>query len=177
MRQVKNSSLMTLLGLMVFAAPAWAFVITLTQRDIQSQVEKKFPITEESDFYTLTLKNPKVDLQEGSGRIGLIANAAVATLMGESSGVIHIDGAIKYVRERGEFILGDATARAVEIEGMSAMVRQKVAELATEVLRDYFNKNPIYKLKADASAEAAIKSALKSVTVKDGKLQVELGLP
>ena len=167
----------TIAAQIILAAPAWAYVIELSPRDIQIQVEKKFPIMEETDFYTLTLKSPKVDLTEGSSRVGLIVNALVESLAGDSSGVIHIDGVLKYVKEKGEFILADATARSVEIEGMSQMVRAAVTDLATQLVRDYFNKNPIYKLKPDTMGEAMVMSAIKSVEIRDGKLRVELGIP
>ncbi|MDH4183157.1 MAG: DUF1439 domain-containing protein [Nitrospinota bacterium] len=162
------------------AAPsaAGAYTITLTRQDVQSQIDPQFPITEETLFSSVTLKNPKLDLTEGSDRIGIIVDAAVSALGGiEAAGLVHIDGALRYVKETGEFLLNDATARSVEIEGLSGMARAKVAEMLTAVIRDYFDKNPIFRLKKDTIAEAMVMSALKSVTVKDGKLQLELGLP
>ena len=167
-----------LMVVLLFPPLAGAYTITLTRQDIQTQVERSFPITEENMFSSITLQSAKVDLQEGSDRLGLIVDAAVSALGGlEISGLVHVDGALKYVSQTGEFLLVDAIARSVDIAGVSEPIRMKAAELVTELMKDYFSKNPIYKLNPQTMAEAMVMKAIKSVGVKDGKLVVELGMP
>jgi len=166
------------LAIVLIPTQAGAYTITLTLPDIQSQVEKNFPVTESSALYSLTLKNPRVELKEGSERVGLIVDTTMTALgIMATSGVVHIDGAIGYLRDKGEFLLEDAVARQVELEGISEPGQRQVAQIATMALREYFKKNPIYRLNPNDASEAVIKSALKSVKIQDGKLVVELGMP
>ncbi|MDH5637492.1 MAG: DUF1439 domain-containing protein [Nitrospinota bacterium] len=157
---------------------AGAYSVTLTKQDIQAQVEQNFPVKEKSMFSTLTLRNPRVELKEGTERVGLVVDAVV-TALGDirTDGVVHMDGALRYVREKGEFLLVDAIARKVEIDGASEMAQRTVADLITVALRDYFEKNPIYKFDPKDLTQMMIMSALKSVEVSDGKLVIEFAMP
>ncbi|MDH5510054.1 MAG: DUF1439 domain-containing protein [Nitrospinota bacterium] len=157
---------------------AGAYTITLTGEDIQAQVEQNFPVEEKNMFSSLTLQNPRVELKEGTDRVGLVLDAAVKALGGiETNGVVHLDGALRYVRENGEFLLVDAVARKVEIDGASEVARRTVAQLITAALRDYFDKNPIYKFDPKDMTQVMIMSALKSVKVSEGKLMIEFAMP
>jgi len=169
--------LLALAGVM-FPGLAEAYTISISREDIQAQVARNFPVKEENMFSSLILQNPRVDLKEGSERVGLTVDAVVTALGGmETRGVVHLDGSLKYVREKGEFILADPVARSMEIDGVGDSIRRKMEEIVTAALQDKFNDDPIYKFDPKDMTQAMIMSALKSVKVTGGKLVIEFSMP
>jgi len=158
------------------ASPAWGITLTFTREELQESVQKKFPLEKGGKLLKLVLSDPKVDLKEGSGRIGISAGVAVEALGKAKSGTVRVDGELEYVPEKGEFLLKDPKVLEVDAEGMKQTDKEKVAALATTAFKAYFAEHPVYRLKDGKMKDQLLKHTLKSFSVKDGKLVVEMGL-
>lgn len=165
--------------LVLFAAPAAAmnFVIELAQADLQRRVERLFPVVHEDPLYRVELGAPRVILRSGSDRIGL--NLAVAgTLLHELalSGRAELDGRLRYEPASRAFYLDDAAVTELVIDGVPAPYLGELRRVAEQAARELLATRPLYVLGQFGEATAPLGREIKSVSVRDGKLVVELAM-
>ncbi|THG76872.1 DUF1439 domain-containing protein [Pseudomonas sp. A-1] len=145
---------------------------SLTQEQLQKKVNDKFPIYHEKYFISLTLSDPTVTICEKSDRIGAELKAiAKIPLVGEKSGVITINGSLHFSAENKTVYITSPEIARLSIEGVSVDKLELIRILAQAAIEQKLEQIPIYELSGAVSARA-----IKSITVKDGKLNVSVGL-
>jgi hypothetical protein len=156
-----------------------AFVVELGQRELQSALEKGFPVEE---TYLLVLKldlsQPTVTLQEHSDRIGLAAKVRVGFLDTSASlrGTAEVSCLVRYDAARGAFFAEDPRVERLLIDGHPQSQHEMIKAAITGVLKGVFDQTPVYTLGANDVRQSIAKLVLKDVRVKNGKLRFTLGV-
>ena len=154
------------------------FIITLDRPDLQRRIERLFPLVREDQLVRVRLHHPQVILAEHSDRIGLrISVDATAVEQFSVSGQTRVDGKLRFADDTGEFFLDDASIEELQIEGVPQLYADEIRQVADSVIRDVLRDRPIYSLGQMGESKRIMGSELKSVTVRDGKLIVELAMP
>jgi hypothetical protein len=153
-------------------------VITLDRADLQRRIERLFPITREDVLVSVKLHHPEVILHDGSSRIGLRLHIdAAAAQQFSTTGTARVDGVLRFMNSSGEFYLDDASIEELRIENVAPLYLEQVRQLADGLVRDLLQERPIYTLGQMGEEKRIMGSDIKSVTVHDGKLLIELALP
>lgn len=145
---------------------------SLTQEQIQKNVEIKFPLTYEKYFSTLTLSDPKVIICEKSNKVGIEVKAITKIpFIGEKTGAITIKGGLHVSKEKKTVYLNTPEIVNLSIEGTSDDSMEAIRALAQATVEKTLEQIPIYELSGAVSART-----VKSIAIKDGKLHVSVGL-
>ncbi len=158
-------------------AQAMAFTKMLTAAELQAQVAGLFPLQKLTPFMTVTLSDPRVVLDDKSDRIGVelsIATDALGGIASKARGLI--DGQLHYESATGEFFLLKPEVRRLHVENIPELYQSDIRMIADEIAKEAFTQIPIYTLKEDDPHQALARSYLKSATVRNGKLVLELDL-
>lgn len=160
---------------LLLPAPAWAYVVEMTQEQLQVMLAKGFPLKREVAFATLTFDQPRLVLEQGSNRLGL-ALTLLAEMPGQrpARGSGMIDGELEYHADTGEFHLRNPSVKSLSFDGLApqynALLQGVVAEYAAQTLPIVV----LYRLDESEMRQAMARRMLKSVQVKDGKVLAEL---
>lgn len=153
------------------------FTHELTEAEIQQRVDMQMPLRRKTIVADVLIQNPQVVLKEGSDRIGIRADIQATFLDGSvTNGSAFIDGKIRYVPESGEFFFVEPELKELDIENASARDQEMVRGIADVIIKKALTMFPVYELRDDDLKQKFAKSMLKSVTVRDRKLVLELGL-
>jgi hypothetical protein len=161
--------------------------LTFTRDEIQSKVEEKFPIKRTATVVTLVLNDPNIVLEDGSDQIGLKANvngklpgSGLGGLLGigddDHKGSIYVEGGIEYEPVEGTFYFTKGKIRELSIEGFPEQIQDPISKLADLAVKDNLSKVPLFTLDTKDMKEKAAKFFLKKARVKNGKLEVIVGL-
>lgn len=85
-----------------------------------------------------------------------------------------VDGKLRYEALTGEFYLDDPEITELQLYGFAEKYSIVVKNVMRIVLKEYFAKKPVYRLKQDDFKQSLAKSLLKSVTVVNGILVAEI---
>lgn len=153
-------------------------IITLDRADLQRRIGRMFPITREGELVTVQLQHPQVILTEGSDRIGLrLQIHATAAEQFSVSGRARVDGVLRFANDTGEFYLDDASVEELQIDNVEPLYLDQIRQIADGVVRDLLQDRPIYTLGQMGESKRIVGSEIKSVTVRNGNLIVELAMP
>lgn len=153
------------------------FTVEITQQQIQTQIDPKFPIQKNYLVVNVTLSNPKVVLKDGSDRIFVGADVAVTVpTQPKGTGSTMLSGKVIYEKDQGAFLLTDLRVEDLKIQGISEQTVEKTKETLSQVAAQVLNRFPIYKFNEEDRAQKLAKGFLKSIEVRGGKLRVTLGL-
>ena len=157
------------------------YVVRIPESQIEEALEKKLPLTKTYLFIIdVTLKNPRVDLENGSDRVAggmdVVFNIKVNGNPKPFGGGIDLSGNVSYSPEGGEFYLLDPVIEHFSVQGIAEGIQPRVNKAIAKALSDYFNSNPIYTLKRSDIKQAAAYAVLKGVVVEGNDLVVILGI-
>jgi len=173
----RSIGMMILLYLMQCSV-AHAYTIELTRQQVQNAVDGYFPVKHITPFMMLTAHKPKVLLTQKSKRIGLeisvLANIP-GVIIGEGRGLI--DGDLEYRHQTGEFYLRDPKIKSLKLYDMPTEVTASVRLALQQLMRQSLPVMLVYKLQDNDLKQKMVKSVLSSVTVRNGKLFLELTVP
>lgn len=148
------------------------FSFSLTQDQIQKKFESKLPLTYEKFFCSLTLSDPNVTILEEGNRVAVkIKATAKIPFVGEKNGTAVLSGIIIFSKEKKSVFLGDPKIDLFSIEGLPSDKAETFKQLAQLAVEQTLKQTPIYQLPDGATARV-----IKSIEVKEGKLNVSLGL-
>lgn len=173
----QRRQLIALLCLLTLAPQVMAFTKELTASELQTQLASQFPLQEQTPFMTVTLSDPIVILKEKSDRIGLeltVATAALGNTGGKARGLM--DGQLHYEPKTGEFFLRDPEVQRLYVAGVPEQYQSDIRMMVDSIAKQALSRIPIYTLKEDDPDQSLAKSFLKSVSVRNGKLILDLGL-
>jgi len=170
--------LMMWLAPVVTPAKDMNLIVTLDRADLQRRIDRLFPITREAELLTVHLHHPQVILREHSDRIGLrvMVDASIAEQF-SVSGSARIDGVLRFAGDSGKFYLDHASVEEMRIDGVPSMYLAQIQQLADGVVRDLLKDQAIYTLGQMGEPKRIMGSEIKSISVHDGKLIVELPMP
>jgi hypothetical protein len=147
--------------------------IDIDQAQLQQRLDMRFPKKNCALMVAcLTISDPRVQLTNGSPRIGLSADVLVALGHREMPGKVAFSGVLRYVRYEGDFYLDDVQIDNFSLTGFPPEFVQVVQARGPGVLRRALEGHPIYTLKGDGARSALAELAVRDVQVIDGKVRV-----
>ena len=157
------------------------YTIKIPENEIQEKMSEKLPITKSYFFiFQITLKNPRVVLENASNRVNggldIVLNIKINKNPIPLGGSIDISGKVRYESELGAFFLTDPVIESISIQGVPEKHTDKANLAVTKALNEYYSKHPIYTLRSMNGKEAATKMVLKNVVVENKELVVTLGI-
>jgi hypothetical protein len=157
------------------------YVVRITESEIREKLSEKLPLTKSYFFFIqITLKNPRIRLENGSDRI----NAGLDVLLNINlnknpkplGGTVDVSGGVRYLADKGEFFLTNPVIENLGIQGIPEKHITKVTQALTMALAKYYDENPIYTLRSTDAKQAVTRMILKNVIVENKELVVTLGI-
>jgi hypothetical protein len=140
-------------------------------------MEPAFPLEQKDKLFTLKVEEPKVLLPEGADRIGVEAKIRVRLPIGTTvRGKIEADTQLRYDASASALYLTDPKVKKVEISGVNRAISRHIAPVATSLLRDGLQKEPVYTIPATGTTEQILRRTLRDVRIVDGTAQLTFGL-
>lgn len=153
-------------------------IITLGRADLQRHVEQLFPFTRKDNLASVRLYDPEVILNEGNDRIGLrLQLHATAAEQLSVSGFVRVDGLLRFKSKSGEFYLDDTRVEELKLNGLPTSIQGQIHQVADASVRELLRDRPIYVLGQMGEAKQIMGSDIKSVSVHNGTLLIELAMP
>ena len=150
--------------------------LVFTRADLQTKVEKGFPVEKKKRLVKVGLSNPAIVLDAGSERIGMRLDVAASLPgMGTVNGVVEADGHLVYRSDAGEIAITDTQLRRLEIADVPAAYRKTVKAIVATLTAKYLSDVTVYTLNPEEFKESLAKLLLRSVAVEDGRVIVEVG--
>lgn len=177
------------LALVLLAGCGTSTSFSIDRATLQSAAASYFPLSSDKlgpprKPVHVALSDPEVLLEAGANRIGLRIRIVVepddkgplppSKPAGPLTGTVMARGVLSYRPKEGAFYYSQPTIDELSFPQLPAQFEAPVRELTEALLAQYVQAKPIYTLSGDTKSQAA-RLVLKSVTVRDGKLLVELG--
>lgn len=152
---------------------AFSYTHTLSEAELQQEIEKVMPIVKKKYFLTMTLSNPKINLIEGTNEVALKSNINVSAPGGlQGDGVAHIIGQLEYNQAQGAFYFKNARLVELTLNGIPPDIQPEIKKAAQSSLTRTLSKRPVYVLKDDDIKQKIAKSTLQSIEVKNQALHI-----
>jgi hypothetical protein len=160
------------------AGCAASYTIRFTAGEIQQALNRKLPISKSKFLVRATVQSVEVELREAPDRILLHPQVGLS-IAGQSAlaGQALVEGQIRYAPESGEFFFDSAKVVEMTIAGIPESARPVAEELIAKAGEAYLSSTPLYRLKQTDFKHSLARMLLKSVKVRDGQLQVVIGMP
>ena len=163
---------------MLFSLEAAAYTIELSKAELQEYADAYFPLQQATPFSKLTYSKPTVVLNPKTNRIGL-----EVTLRAEMPGMIpvegrgQIDGELEYRNETKQFYLHDPKLNNIRFANTDYQLAKTIQQMVSNISQQALPVIFVYELKDEDLREKMAKSVLKSATVHNGKLVLDVTLP
>lgn len=145
--------------------------VVLTQADLQAKVDKKFPVEKDVVVAKLVLEAPAIHLTEGSDRVALELDAGIRVGFVKYTGRLGVLGDLEYDEDSSALFLRNAEVTKLDVPDLPAKYHDEVRAAATGLVRAQLEVTPVHRLKKPHE-----KMFVKSVTIRDQKAIVEVGL-
>lgn len=158
-------------------AMAFSYKLEISESEIQQRVTAMMPIQKSKFLLTVILSDPKVSLIKNTNEVAVSSPIEVMAPAGiKGSGFVKLQGSLSYDAKSGEFFLRNPTIVEFEVNKLPEKYKQQAKLVVQTATENVLAKHPIYKLKDDNLKQKLAKAVLKSVTVKEQKLLVVLGV-
>ncbi|WP_237058923.1 DUF1439 domain-containing protein [Microbulbifer sediminum] len=155
--------------------------VRISEAQIQETLERSLPVTRTYlVIFDLTLENPRIDLEAGSGRVnaGLDISLDIQSREGSRTfrGTADVSGVPSFVAQNGEFYLQSIEVEKLEIDGLDEKQQARARSAVQVALREYYRNHPIYRLNDESMRQRLARMALKEISIGDNELVITLGL-
>lgn len=159
------------------AALALSYTLEISEAEIQEKVAAMMPIERKKYFVTVVFSNPKIELAEHANQIGVYSQIEIKA-PGDiiSSGQTKITGSLSYEPTNSAFYFKNPAIVEMKLDKVPDSYIPAIKDIVQIMVSKVLAKNPIYKLKGGDLKRDLAKSMLKSVTVENKQLLVELEL-
>jgi len=157
------------------------YEIRVPESEIKARLSEKLPMTKSYLFvFQVTLKNPRVSLEQGSNRVNggldIVLNIKIGNEENLLGGTVDISGGVRYAKDEGQVFLVDPIIENLKVQGVPDKYSKQTIDVLTIALGEYFTDHPIYTLSTFDAKQAAAKFALKNVAVGNKELVITLGI-
>jgi len=155
------------------------YTVKISQDKLQKDIAKRFPVKQNVMIGTMSLNSPIIKLAKNKNEIVTGLNFEYKPpFFSKQSGLIEVGGTINYNKENSSFYLQNPSIKDMKFNNSSltSMVPSTLKDMMAGFLNQVFSKYPIYKIKDDSLKGKLYKKALKKIEVKNGNLELTLGL-
>uniref|UniRef100_B8HQE7 DUF1439 domain-containing protein n=1 Tax=Cyanothece sp. (strain PCC 7425 / ATCC 29141) TaxID=395961 RepID=B8HQE7_CYAP4 len=156
----------------------WTHNIVIPESRLQEMVQQYFPIEQNIMFFlNIKLENPQIMLENNSDRIKFKLDIDGSSPLGSDlQGTGLVSGKVSYVKETGEFFIVEPQIENIQVQGMPADLFSRFDQTANQLLQDYLQRQPVYKITSDTFPTYLVRLTLKEVEVKDQNLILKMRL-
>jgi hypothetical protein len=135
------------------------------------------PIQKSKFLLKVVLSDPKVSLVKDSNEVAISSPIYVTAPAGiKGSGSAKLQGSISYEAKSGEFFLKNPKIVEFQVNTLPQKYQQQAKLVVQAATENVLAKRSIYQFKDENLKQKLAKSILKSVTVKDQTMWIELGV-
>ena len=167
-------------GAALFFVSKKGLTIPLTETFLNRQLEQQFPIEESYMLiFHLELDNPKVHLDSGTDKLGLMLDAffRIGTKGADPyKGNIDVESDLRFDQNEGKLYLVNPEVRKFAVDGIKEKDTKKAILAVNMALSDLLNDFPIYTLDETDRAQKTAKMLLKDIKIENGRLKIVFGL-
>jgi hypothetical protein len=168
-------SLLLLLSAQV--ANAFSYTLEISEEELQEKVAEIMPIERKKYFVTVIFSHPKIELAENANQIGVYSQIDIKAPGDiKSTGQAKIIGSLSYEPTKSEFYFKNPAIVEIKLDKVPDTYMPTIKDIAQVMVSKMLATTPIYKLKGGDFKRDLAKSMLKSVTVANKQLLVELEL-
>ncbi|MDH5737637.1 MAG: DUF1439 domain-containing protein [Gammaproteobacteria bacterium] len=161
----------------LYSSISMGYTVKISESQLQEKVSAMIPMERKKYFVTVVIDNALVKLSEDDDSISL-ENSLSVIAPGNVSGTgkIMIKGAVRYEKEEGAFYLDRLEVISLESPDIPTALLPKVKNIVQIAAAEWMEKHPIYRLQDGNLKHSIAKSFLKSVSVENGELVIEMGI-
>ncbi len=172
---------LSLVGLGVYFFSGKEYQIRLAENQIREKLGERMPIRKDYlIIFEVILDNPRVSLVDGTNRIAggldVVLNIGLKSEKLQLGGTLDVSGGVRYESDAGRFFLTEPVIERFAIQGVPERYTDKVNQVLTKALGEYYSDHPIYTLNAADLKQGAARLLLKSVVVESKQLIITLGI-
>ena len=154
----------------VAAAIKRDYTFRLTPAIVETYLRSKFPYEKRELIFTARFTDPSVNIDAATNQVTLTVSATASAVgYRTASSTVEAKGMVRYEPETGEIFLDSPTVKIqkLEIAGLSERNEGRAEAAIQRGLQYYLERRPLYRLKK--------KGPLKSMRVRDGAIEIEIG--
>ncbi len=154
------------------------FTVTFTEEEIQEKIGKDFPKEDRIlNYIPIVIEEPVVKFLGDSNRVQISAKATIAIPFIRSEEVSGtFTGAIRYERGDGTLRTSDLTVENLTTTSIPKKYESAVRAALTLTARKYLEDHILHTLEKEDYKGKMAEMLLQKIKVKDGRLEVILGL-
>lgn len=152
--------------------------LTFTEGELQEKLGRKFPKEEELlGLITIVIEEPRVDLMGLDNRIRLQAKAAVTIpFVSEEELDLTVSSSVRYHAEDHTLRTSDYEVESLKTDRLPNKYEAPVRSAITMAARELFDDEIVHTIKDKDLKDKIGRLLIQKITVKNGILEVLLGL-
>ena len=161
---------LVLAAFLLFFVVRRSYTVRLTPAVLETYLRSKFPYEKRELIFSARFTDPSVTIDSMTNQVTLAVSATgSATGLRAASSQARATGLVRYEPETGEIFIDSPTVtiQKLEIAGLSERNEERAEAAIQRALQYYLERRPLYRLKK--------KGPLKSMRVRDGAIEIEIG--
>jgi hypothetical protein len=159
-----------------YQAMALSYTVEISEAELQEKVAAMMPLEKKKYFVTVVFSNPKIELAENVNQIGIYSQMDITAPGGiKTTGNTKITGSLSYDPIKSEFFFKNPAIVEMKVDKVPDAYLSTIKDIA-QLMVGKMLETTLYKLKGGDLKRDLAKSMLKSVTVANKQLLVELEL-
>lgn len=177
---MKTNIIIVLLLSFIFTACSTSnYTMNIPSSKLQKQISKNFPINQDMIIGKMNLSDPLIKLNGKTNRIiTALSFGYKPPFFKQQNGTLSVSGSIFYNKDKAAFFLKNPLIEDIKFNNnsLTSNVPNSIKDTISKIVNIYFQKHEIYKLKDDSLKSRIYKRTMKSIKVKDDKIELTLGL-
>jgi hypothetical protein len=165
-----------LVGAFLLGGCGASYTVRLSAADIEQSLARRLPVSKSRLMVAVSVRSVSVEFMVGEDRI-LLRPEVDVSIAGQTAlvGRALVEGQLRYSPPTGEFFFDKPKVVDVAIRGLPESVRPVTEEVIAMLGETYLATMPVYRLNQNDFKQSLAKLVLKSVKVRQGRLEIVLG--
>jgi hypothetical protein len=159
------------------SALSFSYTLELSETDIQEKADAMMPLEKKKFFVTTTLTNPVIDLVETTNELGLSTDVSVkapGNIVG--NGKVSFTGTLRYDNDSVSFYFDNLKVVSLDVKKVRPDSLPKIKKILEFIAKKFLANKPVFTFRDDNLKHRLAESTLKSISIENETLIIELGL-